>query len=191
MLMGWTLPSTGMWRGEVFAISDCLVVNVLMQVSWVDSIHMLHLTWESCSMCNGYGIWINKDKLRWSLITFNWLHEPWRASPESWHLSRYYYIHSSISFIQVDNISWELAPKPGYYTIIVQYTSILFVRGITAFRAQRTLARGRHPLSALFRISPGVHTPVGHRVAGISPKASLASGNIYTSALLKHPRPTG
>ena len=23
--MGWTLPSTGMWRGEVFAISDCLV----------------------------------------------------------------------------------------------------------------------------------------------------------------------
>ena len=25
ILMGWTLPSTGMWRGEVFAISDCLV----------------------------------------------------------------------------------------------------------------------------------------------------------------------
>ena len=25
--MGWTLPSTGMWRGEVFAISDCLVLN--------------------------------------------------------------------------------------------------------------------------------------------------------------------
>ena len=23
--MGWMLPSTGMWRGEVFAISDCLV----------------------------------------------------------------------------------------------------------------------------------------------------------------------
>ena len=27
--MGWTLPSTGMWRGEVFAISDCLVSIVL------------------------------------------------------------------------------------------------------------------------------------------------------------------
>ena len=26
ILMGWTLPSTGMGRGEVFAISDCLVV---------------------------------------------------------------------------------------------------------------------------------------------------------------------
>ena len=25
ILMGWTLPITGMWRGEVFAISDCLV----------------------------------------------------------------------------------------------------------------------------------------------------------------------
>ena len=27
--MGWTLPSTGMWRGEVFAISDCLVIIVV------------------------------------------------------------------------------------------------------------------------------------------------------------------
>ena len=26
ILMGWTLPTTGMWRGEVFAITDCLVV---------------------------------------------------------------------------------------------------------------------------------------------------------------------
>ena len=25
--MGGTLPSTGMWQGEAFAISDCLVVN--------------------------------------------------------------------------------------------------------------------------------------------------------------------
>ena len=88
---------------------------------------------ESCPqyMCNGYGIWINKDKLWWSLVTFNWLHEPWRASPESWHLSRYYYIYSSITFIQVENIAWELALKPGYYTIIAQYTTILFLRGIT------------------------------------------------------------
>ena len=28
ILMEWTLPSTGMWRGEVFAISDCLVVII-------------------------------------------------------------------------------------------------------------------------------------------------------------------
>ena len=75
-------------------------------------------------MCNGYGIWINKDKLRWDLIAFNRLPKPWRASPESWHLSWYYYIYSSISFIQVENISWELTLKPGYYTIIVQYTTI-------------------------------------------------------------------
>ena len=26
ILMGWTLPSTGMRRGEVFAISDCIVL---------------------------------------------------------------------------------------------------------------------------------------------------------------------
>ena len=38
--------------------------------------------------CNGYGIWINKTKLRYDLIMFNRLPEPWRASPESWHLSR-------------------------------------------------------------------------------------------------------
>ena len=25
--MGGTLPSAGMWQGEVFAISDCLVLN--------------------------------------------------------------------------------------------------------------------------------------------------------------------
>ena len=27
--MGGTLPSTGMWQGEVFAISDCLVLIIL------------------------------------------------------------------------------------------------------------------------------------------------------------------
>ena len=68
--------------------------------------------------------------------------KPWRASPESWHLSRYYYIYSSITFIHVENISRELALKPGYYTIIVQYTKLMFVWGITVFRAQGTLARG-------------------------------------------------
>ena len=31
--MGWTLPSTGMWRGEVFAISDCLGVVVIVVVA--------------------------------------------------------------------------------------------------------------------------------------------------------------
>ena len=30
ILLGWTLPSTGMWRGEVFAISDCLVPVALL-----------------------------------------------------------------------------------------------------------------------------------------------------------------
>ena len=29
--MRWTLPSTGMWRGEVFAISDCLVYLFVIQ----------------------------------------------------------------------------------------------------------------------------------------------------------------
>ena len=55
--------------------------------------------------CNGYGIWINNDKLRYDLIMFNRLLEPWRASPESWHLSRIYHIHSIITFTQVENIS--------------------------------------------------------------------------------------
>ena len=39
-------------------------------------------------MYNGYGIWINKIKLRDDLMMFNRLPEPWRTSPESGHLSR-------------------------------------------------------------------------------------------------------
>ena len=31
--MGVNLPSTGMWRGEVFAISDCLVMYALQNLS--------------------------------------------------------------------------------------------------------------------------------------------------------------
>ena len=34
--MGGTLPSTGMWQGEVFAISDCLV-RLVVPSSVVDS----------------------------------------------------------------------------------------------------------------------------------------------------------
>ena len=34
--MGGTLPSTGMWQGEVFAISDCLVVSCFASLSYVD-----------------------------------------------------------------------------------------------------------------------------------------------------------
>ena len=55
---------------------------------------------------------------------FNRLPEPWRASPDSWHLSRYYYMYSSITFIHVESTSSLLALKPGYYTIILQYTTI-------------------------------------------------------------------
>ena len=68
------------------------------------------------------------------------------------------HFHSTISFIPVESISWELALKPGYYTIIVPYTSILFTRVITVFRAHTTLARGRHPLphsSAHLKSRPG------------------------------------
>ena len=32
-----------------------------------------------------------QDKLQVVLMMFNGLHEPWTASPESWHLSRIYY----------------------------------------------------------------------------------------------------
>ena len=147
-------------------------------------------------MCNGYGIWINKDKLRWGLITFNRLPEPWRASPESWHLSRYYYIYSSITFIHVENISWELALKPGYCTIIVQYTKINVRPGnnrlphtkdsrpgktptFRAFPRTSSLARGKYPHTAHFRLARSPH-PVGHRVSGTSPKAGLASGKFPT-----------
>ena len=145
-------------------------------------------------MSNGYGIWINKDKLWWGLITFNRLPEPWRASPESWHLSRYYCIYSSITIIHVENISWELALKPGYYTIIVQYTTINVRPGNNRLPRTRHSHPGKHPLSALFRapqvspgesthiphtsISPEVHTPVGHRVSGTSPKAGVLGSDV-------------
>ena len=32
IVMGWTLPSTGMWRGEIFAISDCLVISCIYNI---------------------------------------------------------------------------------------------------------------------------------------------------------------
>ena len=56
------------------------------------------------------------------LMVSNRLHEPGRSSPESWHLSQIYYIHSIVTITQVENISWELALKPGYHNTIVQYT---------------------------------------------------------------------
>ena len=49
-----------------------------------------------------------QDKIWDVLMMFNELHEPCIASPESWHLSRIYYIHSIITFTQVENISCEL-----------------------------------------------------------------------------------
>ena len=32
IVMGWTLPSTGMWRGEVFAISDRFVSLAMVSI---------------------------------------------------------------------------------------------------------------------------------------------------------------
>ena len=39
--MGGTLPSTGMWQGEVFAISDCLVVFSMLSSSVIHHGSML------------------------------------------------------------------------------------------------------------------------------------------------------
>ena len=124
-------------------------------------------------MCNGYGIWINKDELRWDLITFNRLPEPWRASPESWHLSRYYYIYNSKSFIHVENISWELALNPGYYKINVR-------PGNNRIPRTRHSHPRKHPLSALFRtpqVSPGESTHIPR--TSVSPEVNTACLQLF------------
>ena len=74
------------------------------------------------SICNGYGVWINKTKHSGlDLILFNRLRESWRTSPESWHLSR---IYNTITVYHaqshMENISWALALKPWIY-----YTSLI------------------------------------------------------------------
>ena len=111
------------------------------------------------------------------------------------------HFHSTISFIPVESISWELALKPGYYTIIVPYASILFVRVITVFRAHTTLTRGffRTPQVSpgesthipRTSVSPEVYTPVGHRFSGTSPRAGLASGKFPTRQRCLPCDPTG
>ena len=49
--MGWTLQSTGMWRSEVFSISDCLVFGMLQQTasSWY------YLNYWCCVISNVIG----------------------------------------------------------------------------------------------------------------------------------------
>ena len=51
ILIGWTLPITGMWRGEVFAISDCLVVVVLFQ-PWY-TMRYLRYSYQNIAIRNG------------------------------------------------------------------------------------------------------------------------------------------
>ena len=84
----------------------------------------------------------------------------------------------------MEHISWELALKPGYYTIIVQYTTINVRPGnnrlprtrpgetptFRAFPRTSSLARGKHPHTAHFHLARSPN-PVGHRVSGTSPKA--------------------
>ena len=40
---GGTLPSTGMWQGEVFAISDCLVIYASDKVLYFKIFHTLKI----------------------------------------------------------------------------------------------------------------------------------------------------
>ena len=94
----------------------------------------------------------------------------------------------------MESTSWVLALKPGYYTIIVQYTTINVRPGNNRLPRSGTLARGNtyFPRSSAHlrsrpgthiprtSVSPEVHTPVGHRVSGTSPKASLALGEFPT-----------
>ena len=40
---GVSFPSSGMWRGEVFAISDCLVVTVLYDLYHIDPVWDMHV----------------------------------------------------------------------------------------------------------------------------------------------------
>ena len=134
-------------------------------------------------------------------MMFNWLHEPWRASPESWHLSRIYvYNHNNITH----NYKWRASPESWHLSRIYVYnhnnnhTQSLFntqspVRGMIVRPKKGTLARGmarpgKAPTSAK-ELSPGVwlargkhphpvrprsSVPAAHRVSVTSPRTGLA-----------------
>ena len=114
-------------------------------------------------------IWdLDQDKLRTGLMMFNRLHEPWRASPESWHLSRIYHIHSIITFTQVENISGELALKPGYHNTIVQYNYKNSSGGRTVYRAKRHSrpgygSPGEAPTYCALPVHPKSSVPAVHQ----------------------------
>ena len=65
--MGWTLPSTDMWQGEVFAISDCLV-NV-----WTYNMYIA----KTINVCTNFEInRYNVDEFRKyaKIVCFIWRH---------------------------------------------------------------------------------------------------------------------
>ena len=109
--------------------------------------------------------------------TFNRLPEPWRVSPDSWHLSRYYYIYSPITLYIWRAPPDYLALKPGYYAIIVQYNTINVHPGNNRLPRSRHLRPGKDLLSALFRapqVSPGEKAPT-FRALPFRPKSTPPS----------------
>ena len=72
--------------------------------------------------------------------------------------------------VQFNNHSWELALKPGYYTIIVQYTTINIRPGNNCLPCTTDSRPGRHPLSAHFRLARSPH-----------PRRSQGFGNLPES----------
>ena len=119
-------------------------------------------------------------------MLFNGLHEPWRAFPESWHLSRIYYIPSIITFTQVENISWELALKPGYHNTIPIYiinshpgNNCLCQKALSPWVC---LTRGKHPLRPKGTLARGLSRPGKAPTSGLPevlrPRGTQGFGNL-------------
>ena len=82
--MGGTLPSTGMWQGEVFAISDCLVLDLVTLICNLQySITAIESTWSIVCFYNWKVIAYYKVKnmadieIFWAIILFEIQYVTW------------------------------------------------------------------------------------------------------------------
>ena len=91
--MGGTSPSTGMWQGEVFAISDCLVVIVCaapshLRTMWQGEVFAISdcLVVIVCAAPSHLQSVLHRSPVRWHLqLPLEATTQPqWRSSEHAW-----------------------------------------------------------------------------------------------------------
>ena len=135
-------------------------------------------SWSWAPNCNGYRIWINKTKHSGlDLILFIGLCESWRASPESWHLSREYNTPVNTQIRSVLKGVWLARgkhPQPHFTIKSPAYKPLEYKP--PTYKEGGIIQPPATPTSA----PPEVLSPVVHRVSATSPRTGMASGKLPT-----------